>query len=577
MEETLRTVSQASNLTEIVDADALSSLQERFHAAVGVEICFYDRHGRRITTPCNPDAFCPGSSQAKAGEEDLLGQNLLAAYRAGMSPLKAVCQAGKEHPAWAIKAGDALLGFLVVADPTATGHRDSRRAAAHAGTDGARQPAAVALAESLADLLSKLCYQDHQLRLRIEELSTIYSITGLLAGPFDLQQVLNEIARRVCQVMRVKASSLRLLDEQTGELVIKAVHNLSEEYIRKGPVRVNENPVDAAALSGQTVYIEDVPNDPRTRYPEQARKEGIVSGLSTGMFYRGKPIGVLRVYTDRKHHFSPFEVSLLRAMAAQAAAAIETARLYQEELEAERVRRQLRVASEVQRRSIPDKPPEHPRLQFGCAYYPSYEVGGDFYDFIELSDGRIGVAIADVVGKGIPAALMMASIKSALRVNAFRKWPPEKVISEVNKYMCRDTLVSEFATLFYCVISKSGRRVTYCNAGHDPPLLLRNGEVKELEASGLVIGVKSDERYSQKTMMMSPGDVLLLYTDGVVEAANFEGQRFGRERLRESLTRYGHLEAAQIVRNIMWDLRRFVGLAEQTDDITMVAVKVTAA
>ncbi len=181
-----------------------------------------------------------------------------------------------------------------------------------------------------------------------------------------------------------------------------------------------ENPVDAAALSGQTVYIEDAPNDPRVRYPQEARREGIRSGLVTGMFHRGKPIGVLRVYTGKKHRFSAFEAGLLRAMAAQAASAIETARLHQEELQAERVRKQIMMASDVQRRMIPTKAPRHGRLSFAALYQPSLGLGGDFYDFIELPEDRIGVAIADVVGKGIPAALMMASVRSVLRATAMR-------------------------------------------------------------------------------------------------------------------------------------------------------------
>ncbi len=374
--------------------------------------------------------------------------------------------------------------------------------------------------------------------------------------------------------MRVKSCSLRLFNEDTGELVIKAVYNLSPEYLSKGAVRVTENPVDAQALSGQTVYMEDVPNDPRVRYPEEARREGFRSGLVTGMFYRGRPIGVLRVYTGERHRFSAFEAGLLRAMAAQAASAIETARLYQEELQADRVRKQIAMAGDVQRRMIPSEPPHHPALTFGTIYQPSLSVGGDFYDFIALPHGQTGIAIADVVGKGIPAALMMASVRSVLRATAQSGRGLARVIETVNRHMARDTLASEFATLFYCVISRDGRRLTYCNAGHNPPLLLRDGTITELTAGGLVIGINRDERYGQSRVGLQRSDVVLLYTDGITEAANFEGKSFGVNRLTESFRKYGHLEAQQVVKNILWDVRRFVGLAEQGDDQTMVAIKV---
>jgi len=578
-------MAQLFNLTDFIDVATLSQIQSRCAEATGVEFCFYDRCGRRITVPGEPQRFCSALGTAGAGRQDVLGQNLLGAYRStSVGPFQACCEAQRYHAAWPITSGQQLLGMLVMSEEAtasagiAPSHPGGQAAPAARAQRGWGRPAspAAGLAELMASLLGRLCYQQQQMQLRVEELTALYSVTGLLAGAFDLQQVLDEIASRVCQVMRVKACSLRLLDEQTGELVIKAGYNLSDEYIRKGPVRINENPIDAAALSGQTVYIEDAPNDPRTRYPEQARKEGIVSGLVAGMFYHGKPIGVLRVYTGTKHRFSGFEAGLLRAMAAQAAAAIETARLYQEELQAEMTRRQLRVASDVQRRMIPAQPPAHQKLTFGTVYEPSLDVGGDFFDFVEFPGGRVGVVIADVVGKGVPAALMMASVRSALRANAYTGRSVEKVVQQVNRHMCRDTLVSEFATLFYCVVSRGGRRLTYCSAGHDPPLMLRKGKIRELDESGLVIGIHPDERYVQKHLLLRPGDVILLYTDGVVEAVNFEDEQFGRERLRASLSKYGHLDAQGIVTNILWDVRRFVGLAEQSDDLTMVAIKVRA-
>ena len=153
------------------------------------------------------------------------------------------------------------------------------------------------LAGLINRLFGELCAQERSLQLRIEELSVVYNITGLMTGTMDLQEILSKIARLVTEVMKVKACSIRLLDENTGTLVIKAICNLSETYLQKGPVTVDRSPIDAAALAGQIVYIPDLPNDPRTLYPQEARKEGIVSGLVCGMIYRGKPVGAIRVYT----------------------------------------------------------------------------------------------------------------------------------------------------------------------------------------------------------------------------------------------------------------------------------------
>jgi sigma-B regulation protein RsbU (phosphoserine phosphatase) len=292
------------------------------------------------------------------------------------------------------------------------------------------------------------------------------------------------------------------------------------------------------------------------------------------MIYRGRPVGVVRVYMGTKHQFSQFEAALLRAIASQTAAAIVNARLHEEAMEADRYARQMQYAGQVQRRMIPKHPPDHPSVEFGCVYDPTLEVGGDFYDFIKLPEGHVGIAIADVVGKGVPASVMMASVRSALRVYAYNVYDINEILSHVNRHMCRDTLASEFATLFYGVLSPDGRSLTYCNAGHDPPLLLRDGAITKLEAGGLAIGVIRDEIYANDVVQLQPDDVILLYTDGVAEALNFADQTYGRRRLEESLIRHGLLHGSQIAQNVLWDVRRFVGLADQSDDITLVSMKI---
>jgi len=430
------------------------------------------------------------------------------------------------------------------------------------------------LAILLVELLGAFYTQDTDLQRRIAELSAVYNISSLVTGVLDLQEVLDKIAELVCTVMKVKACSIRLLDEATGHLAIKAVHNLSEEYLNKGPVTVDRNPIDAAAVAGELVHIADAPSDPRTSYPQQARKEGIVSGLVSGMIYRGKPVGVLRVYTGEPYVFSPFEESLLQAVASQAAAAIVNARLFAEALEAERYQRQLDYAGEVQRRMIPSAPPCCKQVEIGAVYRPTFQVGGDFYDFIVLPKENLGIAIADVSGKGVPASLLMASVRSALRVNAYHTYDIDRILSEVNQLLCHDTTIGEFATVFYGVIAPSQHRLTYCNAGHDPPMLLRGGQVQYLQTGGMVLGVDPNATFDRGILDLQSGDVLLLYTDGAAEALNFTDEPFGRQRLADSFRRYADQPPQRIAENILWDIRRFRGLADRTDDLTLVVLKI---
>jgi sigma-B regulation protein RsbU (phosphoserine phosphatase) len=433
--------------------------------------------------------------------------------------------------------------------------------------------AAIGFLQLLANTLARFCHQEDQLRHRVDELVTVYNLSALLAGTRDLDEILQVAARNVAEVLRVKACSLRLLDPQTGELKSAVGHNLSPQYMAKGAVKVSENPIDAAALSGQTVYIADMATDARIRYAEAAQEEGLVSGLVTGMIFRGQPVGVMRVYTGEPHRFSRFEASLLRAVAAQVAAAIEGKRLTDEAIRAEIVDQQIKTAAEVQRRLLPARPPRHPHLVFGCVYEPCFDLGGDLYDFIELAGGHVGLVIADVAGKGVPASLLMASVRSALRAWADSIYHLDEIITRVNRQLCRDTLTHEFATLFYGVFSPDGRQLTYCNAGHDPPLLVRSGKIQRLEVGGMLLGTEPETTYQRAVVELEPNDVLLFYTDGTIGAMNFADQAFGRERLNESLIRHAGLQGEAIVPNILWDVRRFAGLADLTDDITMVSAK----
>jgi sigma-B regulation protein RsbU (phosphoserine phosphatase) len=223
---------------------------------------------------------------------------------------------------------------------------------------------------------------------------------------------------------------------------------------------------------------------------------------------------------------------------------------------------------------IPRTQPKSDRLELACVYHPSLALGGDFCDFISLPGGHIGVAIADVVGKGVGAALMMSSVRSALRAHAYGIYDIDKVVRQVNRHMCRDTLIGEFATLFYGVFSSTERVLTYCNAGHEPPLLVRDGRLTAMEASNMAIGIEPDEPYTRHRLEVRPGDVLVLTTDGAAEATAFSDEWYGRERLAESVLRYRNEPAESMAHNILMDIYRFIGLAQQPDDITLVVARV---
>jgi serine phosphatase RsbU (regulator of sigma subunit) len=276
------------------------------------------------------------------------------------------------------------------------------------------------------------------------------------------------------------------------------------------------------------------------------------------------------VYTAEEQTFTPLQIDLLKAVAAQAAAAIENTRLIQESLEAEALEKQVTLAAEVQKRMIPATPPKVPGLELSAVYVPALTLGGDFYDFIPLPDDNVGMVIADVSGKGVPASLIMASVRAALRAQVDNVYYLYEVMRRVNLMLCRDTNESEFVTLFYGVYNGRNRRLTYCNAGHPPPLLRRDGKIVELSSDNMVLGLNPDEAFKQSILDLRSGDDLLIYTDGVTDAANYQQQRFGKSRLIEAMHHAGP-SAELMSQSILWELRKFVGISKRSDDVTMIA------
>lgn len=538
-------------LTEFVDRATLEALAESFRALTGHEVRFCDSTGHCITGAETPPRSSTEFSAAGRSRSVSTGTAV-----ADVSDAKVLDNASFEA---VIDVQGVCVGKVQVSGVT-----DS--------SDAAR------FVRDLAATIAQLCHHAQQLRRRVDELAALYEVSAMLSGNAALQDVLDMATRQLVDAMELKACSLRLLDPDTGELKIASVANLSERYLSKGPVRVRGSSIDQAALSGETVHVEDMRTDPRTVYKKNAKEEGLISALVTRVASRGKAIGALRAYKGTPHRFSPFEVSLLEAIAAQLGAVIANAQLMLDARKKEHLARQVKLAAEVQRRMIPAYSPQTDRYQFGCDYQPSQELGGDFYDFIRFDNGDIGAVVADVVGKGVPASLMMASARSTLRSNARRVTDMGEIIKSVNRRLFHDTLPGEFATAFYVELAADGRLLKYCNAGHEPMLLLRGGRIRELDAGGLALGIDPNETYATAEEALEPGDLMLMFTDGLLEARNFDGEAYGRARIHESFLRQASAEDAPpvdvIAKQIFWDMRRFVGFAPVEDDVTLVVVRV---
>jgi serine phosphatase RsbU (regulator of sigma subunit)/ligand-binding sensor protein len=585
-------------LTDFLDLPTLQEIQDSFAAVADVRAVITDAEGNLLTQPTPTSAFlrrqralAAASSPGGFGGEGEGGNGTQGEHAVPDGQADGQCQReGTEYVA-PIMVNDQRVGTIRMSANRRLGVDEAKLTAlaekfgiepnqvralvsAWLKSKNAR-PAAIQFLFLLANAIARLCYQEYQLRQRIHELTALNSVAMLLTDARDLQQVLNRTAQVVAEVMETKAASIRLVDEQHDELVVKAVHQLSPQYLAKGPVRLSKADIDKTALGPEGfAYVPNMATDPRVQYPQESVREGIVSMLSVGMRYKGKPVGVMRVYTAQEQKFGPLQIDLMKAVAAQAAAAIENARLLGESMQAEALEKQVRLAGEVQQRMIPHTPPDVPGLDVASAYVPMYSLGGDFYDFIPLPSDNLGLAIADVSGKGVPASLIMASVRAFLRAQVDNVYYLYEVIRRINVMLCRDTKSGEFVTLFYGVLNAGNLRFTYCNAGHPPALVLRDGKVIELGGDNMVLGVAADEEYKQSFIDLKKGDFLMLYTDGLPDARNFRDEAFGRQRVTEAFQRGG--ESAEVVaQNVLWEMRKFVGIGKPVDDVTMIVVRVT--
>ncbi len=560
-------------LTDFLDIETLQEIQDSFSTVTRLTTVIRDASGRPLTAPTD------AGRQAQSGEvfeqlidaeEDNRGRFIAPIVVEGRQLGSIAIEKHTLHA----EASSGITRFRAVAAelhlPDDTIEQLIQQAEE---TCGPNKAAGIQFLYLLANSMARLCYEKYHARRRLDELAVLYKISTMLSGYRDLQQVLDNAVKSVVQVMDVKGAAIRLIGEDTDELVLRAAHNLSDSYLNKGEIKLSESELFRQVLRGEVAYVEDMSTDPRVRYGEDAGREQLVSMLCIGMNYQDKPIGTLQLYTISPRQFRESEIKLLRAISQLLATAIESARLDHQRLENQRMLRQLQLAADVQRRMLPHQMPKKPPFDIAARYVPSYELGGDFYDFIDLG-GHIGISIGDVAGKGIAASLLMASARMSLRAFAQDVYDIDEIISRVNITMTRDTLDSEFATLWYGVLDPVNLRLTYCNAGHEPPMLLHDGTIYTLGTGGMIVGIDPNEQYEKGLWDLQQGDMILLYTDGLTDAINPDQEKFGRTRIEQALREAVGFNAADALNHILLKLRRFTGLRRAIDDTTLVVIRV---
>jgi serine phosphatase RsbU (regulator of sigma subunit) len=404
-------------------------------------------------------------------------------------------------------------------------------------------------------------------------LALISKVGVTLLSSSTLEQTLEQIVSLVFEAVPADRCLLMMRDDANQELRV-AVARLRDRAGEVGEIRVSRNVMDEVVIKGKSVLTSDAQHDPRFASGTVVL-QGVRSVLAVPLGVSENVFGI--IYADSpiaEGRFTEDHLKVLTTLASVAAIRVENARLVEARFQQERLERELQLAMEIQQRFQPTAPPVVPGYEFQGISFPCYEIGGDYYDFIQREDGRLVIALGDVSGKGTAAALLMSSLHAAIHAQTGSHDTLVETISAVNRYLADNIPSNRFVTLFYAELDPESGAVSFLNAGHNPPLIVHAaGTVEQLASGGLPLGIKADADYREGRTTLQMGDVLVIYSDGVTEAASPSGEEFGPTRLYEVVSRNVDASAAGIRDRIESALTKFSQGTQAADDITLVIVK----
>lgn len=472
------------------------------------------------------------------------------------------------HASAPLRSGDLALGILNVAGPDWSSF--SPQALALLSNVGSQMGVALERAR-LFDLLQER---------RIHEQTALLNLSKQLLSHLDLQGLMDYLVGEVRQLLGADACALLLPDEESGDLAFCAASGWhSDPVAQRRQVPADERSGPGLAMrTQQLLQVEDIQaSDLDLWTSDWLRAEGFRGHTLVPLIAEGLVIGVMAIDTYQPRLMDEGEVRFLRLMVNQAAIAIEKARLLQEEIKQQRLEKELAIARQIQLTFLPKALPLVPGWEFATYYQAASMVGGDFYDFFELpgEPGRLGMVIADATGKGVPAALFMALSRTLIRTTALSGRSPGAALTRANRLIMKDSQANKFVSTFYAALDTCGGKLTYANAGHNPPLWLQvaTGELQELASGGIVLGAFSDIDLKECEIDVAPGDLLVFYTDGVTEAMDADEQMFGEDRLRAAVKANPRVSAQEVLDAIVQAVNTFTGNTPQADDITLFVVK----
>jgi sigma-B regulation protein RsbU (phosphoserine phosphatase) len=421
---------------------------------------------------------------------------------------------------------------------------------------------ALVAAHRLARLVKEAGFE---VKTRLLELESLYDLGLSLGGQLDLAALGDEVLFRSISLTDAGKGTLILFDEG-GRLLFE--RSLGGELL----------PADQFA-SWRLPEGEVVTNNEAASLPTAgARLSSCQKCLAVAISVPGRRLGVLAVADKESRDggvldFTPTDARLLSLFANQAAAAIETARLHREAIEKERIERELELAAAIQREILPRFLPEVPGVELAAANLPTRQVGGDYYDLFVLPQGRLAFLVADVSGKGIPAALLVSTVHAAVHLQIDEAKTIVELVERLDRHLRRYAATRKFLTMFFGLLEPDSGLLRYVSAGHNPALLRRaSGGIERLESTGVPVGMLPNATWREETRVLKPGDLLAVYTDGLTEAVDEGDEEFGLARLTASVEKGRDLTARVLCDTILSQVAAFAQGMPQYDDQTLLLV-----
>ncbi|MBN2185227.1 MAG: SpoIIE family protein phosphatase [Candidatus Krumholzibacteriota bacterium] len=416
--------------------------------------------------------------------------------------------------------------------------------------------------------------ENASLRAAVEELSILNEISTAINSTMSLDQVIGLVVQKCIKHLGSEQGTITLLKKSTEKNEFHTIVRQADKSRNFLPFHLDTQLTGWMIVNQKPILSNDLENDDRFKLLSN-EENPIRTLLSVPLLSKGTIIGSLNVFNKRNDMgFTEADKRLLSIIATQSAQVIENSRLQEEEKALAHMREEMKTAFKIQTRLLPKKMPALKGYEVAGKSIPAKDVGGDYFDFIRVDDNRTAACLGDVSGKGMPAALLMSNLQATFRGQDLASTPPCEIMSRSNDLLFRSTEPDKFATFFFGILDTEKHKLNYCNAGHNYPFLIRkNGCSQRLELSGLLLGALEGSKYSDAAVNLEPGNLLLVFSDGISEARNSAEAEFGEDILPDLILKHIDETAMEIIDHIMDAAISFTEGSSQRDDMTLVIIK----